>query len=486
MTLAAKTVSPPSSSPPAEGRPPPSPKRYPLVGHLPWVLRAAGGTFRPMLNARAAFPEGLFRLTMPTGRTPVFVLSARLCAELCDETRFHKSIVGPLEFLRDAAADGLFTAHHGEPAWGTAHKLLVPGFAASAMGRFFPTMQRVADSLVEHWGGAADAGVDVDVSVDMTKLTLDTIALCGFDRDFDSFGSAELHPFLQALGRILAHTERRLRRPAFVDTLKRGEQRRYQADLQTMSSVVDEVIARRKVMPRADWPKDFLSLMLDDGSGGSPLTDENIRAQVITFLIAGHETTSALLSFALFHLLQSPDDLARVRAEADAAFDADGDDSDGGATLKGVLDLSHTRRVLSEALRLYPPAMAFQVTPHAPTVLDGQWAVKPGDPLVVILPAVHRDPEAWERPDTFWPDRFLKENEAKRPPNAYKPFGNGKRACIGKQFALIEATLALARVVHSFDLDGDDNRARNADLKLLETLTIKPADFRLRPRRRQR
>ncbi len=458
---------------------PPSPRRYPVIGHLPWLMRAAGGTYQPMLNARASFPQGLFQLHMPTGRRPIFVLSARICAELCDETRFHKGIDGPLEFLRDAAADGLFTARHGEAAWAPAHKMLVPGFAASAMDRFYPAMLQVADSLVGHWQKAADNDAEVDVSADMTKLTLDTIALCGFDRAFASFEHEELHPFLQALGRILSHTERRIRRPIVVDQLMLVEQWRYRRDLQIMNDVVDDVIARRKAMPRAEWPKDFLSLMLDDGSGSTPLSDENIRAQVITFLIAGHETTSALLSFALFELLRHPDELRKVRDEADAVFKAGSV-----PTLKEVLGLSHTRRVLSEALRLYPPAIAIQVTPHEPTTVDGQWAVKPGDPLVIFLPAVHRDPEAWDRPDEFMPDRFLKENEAKRPPHAYKPFGNGKRACIGKQFALIEATLCLARLVAEFDLDGDDNRQRNAELELQETLTIKPKAFIIKPRRR--
>jgi cytochrome P450/NADPH-cytochrome P450 reductase len=464
----------------AVGAPPPTPRRYPVVGHLPWVV-GQGGVFGALLGARARFPEGLFRLHMPSGRQPTFVLSARIAAEVCDETRFHKGTKGPLELLRDVAGDGLFTASHGEPAWHLAHKMLVPGFTASAMDRYFPQMHEVVSDLIAHWERAADAGRPVDVSDDMTRLTLDTIALCGFDRRFNSFARPALAPFLQALARVLTHTERRVRRPPIMDRILALQTWRYRRDVDTLTRVVDEVIAARKRVPESSWPRDFLSLMISERTDGLAISDENVRHQVITFLIAGHETTSAMLSFTLKLLLDAPAHLSALRQEVDhvVASEARGDASE--LTLASVVRLKGVRRALSEALRLYPPAMAFQVTPHADTIVDGRWLVRQGEPIVVFLPAVHRDADVWDDPERFDPDRFLPEREALRPANTYKPFGNGKRACIGRQFALVEATLALARVLHAFDLEHD-----GAPLALRETLTIKPDRLRIIPRRRAR
>jgi cytochrome P450/NADPH-cytochrome P450 reductase len=455
------------------------PPAYPVIGHLLRVM-GRGGVFERLLAARVRVPHGLFRLQMPGGRTTTFILSAQLAAELCDESRFHKGTQGPLDFLRDAAADALFTAHHNEPAWAVAHKMLVPGFTAQAMDRYFPQMQDVVNDLVEHWGRAADEARAVDVVDDMTRLTLDTIARCGFDRRFESFGATELAPFLMSLARILTHTLRRVRRPPIMDRLRFVQTWRYRKDIETLFVVVDDVIAARKRLPETAWPRDFLSLMLAARSDGLALSDENVRHQVITFLIAGHETTSGMLSFTLKLLLDHPAQLNALRAEIDDVVEREAGGDAARLSLSSVVALKGVRRALSEALRLYPPAMAFQVTPYEDTLIGGRWRVERGDALLVFLPAVHRDAAVWDDPDRFDPDRFLPEREAARPNNNYKPWGNGKRACIGRQFALVEATLTLARLLHAFDFQSD-----GAPLRIKETLTIKPEDLRVTPRRRK-
>ncbi|RDG39640.1 cytochrome P450, partial [Streptomyces corynorhini] len=193
--------------------------------------------------------------------------------------------------------------------------------------------------------------------------------------------------------------------------------------------------------------------------------------------IAGHETTSGALSFALHHLVKDPTALRLVRREVDELW---GDTADPEPSYEDVGRLRHTRQVLNEALRLWPTAPGFQRQARRDTVLGGRIPLRAGQGALVVTPMLHRDPVWGDNPELFDPARFAPEAEAGRSPHAYKPFGTGERACIGRQFALHEATMLLGMLVHRYRLiDQDDYR-----LKLKQTLTIKPEGLTLTPVRR--
>ncbi|MYX46728.1 cytochrome P450, partial [Streptomyces sp. SID89] len=210
---------------------------------------------------------------------------------------------------------------------------------------------------------------------------------------------------------------------------------------------------------------------------GELLDEANMRNQVITFLIAGHETTSGALSFALYYLTKNPEVLARAQAEVDALWgDTDTPDPEYGDVGK----LTYIRQVLNESLRLWPTAPAFTVEPLADTVIGGRYPVRRGQPVMVLNLALHRDPAWGENVELFDPERFTREREAARSIHLFKPFGNGERACIGRQFALHEATLVLGLLVHRYRLiDHADY-----ELKIKSSLTIKPDGFTIKPARR--
>ena len=447
----------------------PSPRGWPLVGNLLQIPR--GGLTQHVMRLAADY-DGVFELDFAGFRSP-FVTSAKIVAEISDEKRFRKVIGPPLSILRPLAGDGLFTAEGDEPNWSKAHRILTPAFGQRARRGYFDAMLEVALQLADSW--ARREGQDIAVSEDMTRLTLDTIALCGFDYRFESFAQAELHPFLQAMGRVLDETMARLTRHRLVTRLRKSANRRFEADIAAMHALVDDVIRVRHANPGE--ARDLLGLMLDavDPVSGERLSDENIRYQVITFLIAGHETTSGMLSFTLHLLLQHPQVLARARAQVDEVL--------AGGRLPTYDDLARLEvidRVLKESLRLWPTAPAYSVAPYQDAIIGGRYRIPKNRRVVVLLPAVHRDPAIWERPDEFDIDRFLPENEARIPAHAYKPFGNGSRACIGRLFAIQEAKLALALVLQRFELEDPYGYA----LKVRETLTLKPDGFRLRVRRR--
>lgn len=452
----------------------PSLPRLPVLASLPWLVHRHGFVARMLELAERHRAVGAFRVPMPDGRAPIFVGNVSLANDLVDESRFEKVLDGPLVHIRDFAGDGLFTAHSDEPSWHRAHHILSPGFSTSALDRYYPAMTSSLEALMAHWGRAR---APVDVVLDMTKLTLDTISLAGFDYRFDSFARPELDPFLKSLARALQESIDVLQRPKLLAPLFRGRRARYQRDIEDMFSLVDTVIRERKQRPVETWPRDFLSLMLNDADpkSGEKLSDENIRYQILTFLIAGHETTAGLLAFTFHELARNRSLFARVRREVDQAIGT------ATPTMKQVLGLDLVRRTLSEALRLWPTVPVVTRAAKDDTVLAGRYDVKKGQSFGLLLNAVHRDPVVWKEPSRFDPDRFLPEAVKVRPAAAYKPFGIGRRSCTGKHFALIEAALCVAMVVRDFDFDDP------GPLVLAPTVSPKPKDFRLhvRPRARQ-
>lgn len=405
------------------------------------------------------------------GRDALFVGDADLVAELADERRFAKHIGPGLENVREFAADGLFTAYNDEPNWAKAHDILMPAFALGSMRTYHPVMLKVARRLIDSWDRDARAGRPVNVPDDMTRMTLDTIGLAGFDYDFGSFERPEPHPFVESMVRCLEWSMKRLARVPGRD--HSAADAAFRDDAAYLAQVVDDVIAARTGTDQSA-AEDLLGLMLTAAhpADGTTLDAANIRNQVITFLIAGHETTSGAMSFALYYLAKHPTALELVRREVDALW---GDRADPEPAFDEIGRLTYTRQVLNEALRLWPTAAVFSRQAREDTLLGGRIPLRAGQAALVLTPMLHRQPVWGDNPERFDPARFTAEAEAARPVHAFKPFGTGERACIGRQFALHEATMLLAMLVHRYRLhDHADYR-----LTVKETLTLKPEGFTL-------
>ncbi|MFE4971600.1 bifunctional cytochrome P450/NADPH--P450 reductase [Kitasatospora sp. NPDC056651] len=435
----------------------------------------AAPMLRTMELARAHGPAFVQRLH---GHDALVVSGLELVEELADETRFTKSIGPGLVNVRRFTGDGLFTAYNDEPNWARAHDILMPAFALGSMRTYHPVMLRVARRLVDSWDRRQAAGLPVDVPGDMTRMTLDTIGLAGFGFDFGSFERDEPHPFVEAMVRCLNWAMVKLTRDP--EAHHGASDEAFRADADYLAAVVDEVIAARAGEGVQGPAEDLLGLMLGAvrPSDGSRLDAENIRNQVITFLIAGHETTSGALSFALYYLAKHPAVLREVQREVDGLWGAQADPE---PSYEDVGRLRHTRQVLNEALRLWPTAPAFSREAREDTLLGGRIPLRAGQTVFVHTPMLHRDPAWGDNPELFDPSRFDPEREQARSPHAFKPFGTGERACIGRQFALHEATMLLGMLVHRYRLiDHADYQ-----LTIKQTLTIKPDGFTLGLARRE-
>ncbi len=452
----------------------PGPAGLPLVGNA-FDIDADNPIEGFMAMAERYGP--IFKLSVPGG-TRLIVSGPELVEEICDDERFDKRVGGGLAALRKGAADtGLFTAETDDPLWHRAHNILMAPFSLQAMREYMPRMVDIADQLMDKWARLND-GDEVDVPEDMTRLTLDTIALCGFGYRFNSFYRDTPHPFVQAMVRTLAESQARARQLPIQTRLKIRAQRQVEEDQGFMNDLVDRLIAERRGQGDAGDTTDLLGRMLTgvDRQTGERLTDSNIRAQCITFLIAGHETTSGLLSFAIYYLLKDPALLERARAEVDEVL---GDTAT--PTFEQVHRLTYVRQVLDEALRLWPTAPGFSRYPYEDTTIGGRYAIPAHTTITVLSPALHRATSVWG-PDAaqFNPEHMTPERLASVSPAVYRPFGTGQRACIGRQFALQEAALVLGMVLQRFDL------VDHLDYQLATktTLTVKPADFRIQVRRR--
>ncbi|KAF1974985.1 NADPH-cytochrome P450 reductase-like protein [Bimuria novae-zelandiae CBS 107.79] len=409
------------------------------------------------------------------GGDRIVIGSQALMHEISNEERFTKTIAASLGEVRNGTHDGLFTAKGPEEKnWGIAHRVLLPALGPLAIRNMFDEMHDIASQLVMKWARQGPEQL-IHVTDDFTRLTLDTIALCAMDYRFNSYYSQHMHPFVEAMSEFLKVSGHRARRDPITQMFYRTETAQYWENIALLRKTSQEVIDKRKQNPTEK--KDILNGMLNgvDPKTGEKMSEESIIDNMITFLIAGHETTSGLLSFTFYYLLKNPSAYDRAQSEVDNVI------GKSPITLDHLTKLPYLNAVLREAIRLQPTAPAIGLHAKEDTTLGGKYECKKGVPIVALLPKVHRDPLVYgEDAEEFRPERMLDEEFERRNtefPDCWKPFGSGMRGCIGRPFAWQEALLVMAILLQNFNFSMEDP---SYELKIKQTLTIKPKDFFMR------
>jgi len=341
---------------------------------------------------------------------------------------------------------GLFFAADDDPEWHNAHKVLSKAFSHKSILSMVPLMCEQADKLVSALQENATNGNPVFLYDYMVKMALDTVAVCSMGTRFNSLSSQDEHPFPQAHAEAVE---------SFVNLLNVPEQfwwlcfltkRRIKRAGDRVNAVIDDVIHKRiakETQSLGDQP-DLLEIMLEGGDG-SRLSPENIRAQILTFLFAGHDSTAAAMSSLVVFLIANPDVEAKVLAEIQNVV--------GSADLAAhhLSQLTYLDWCLKETLRLVPPAGAVRrVALRSDQVLGGRWKLKKGTPFYIVIWALQNDPETWGSDAAmFKPERWA----AGAPhPCSYMPFALGPRGCIGKEFSLIEQKVVAVKLLQNFTL----------------------------------
>ncbi|TLS30737.1 hypothetical protein PpBr36_03914 [Pyricularia pennisetigena] len=463
----------PSGCPYSKGEKIPGPTAYPLIGSIPHLdLKAP---FESMLSIQKQYGP-IFQMVF-AGKREISVCTRELAHEVCDETRWHKLVTSGVSTLRQVVQDALFTAHHGSRQWGISHRILKPIFGPLSVRSMFDEMSDVAEQLCLKW---ARHGPDhaIDVAGDYTRLTLDTIALCMMDYRFNSFyRDGHHHPFVKHMVAILSEADIQAMLPDWAGFFRPRAMRKFKKDIQLMTDLCTGMVEARRRNPVVR--RDFLNAMLNnsDPETGERLDDDEIVRNLITFLVAGHETTSGMLCFATYYLLTHPETLAKAQKEVDDVVGT------GPVTAAHLGRLPYLDAVFREALRLMPTAVAFYVTPYKPEMLAGKYLVQPGEAVCLLLDPIHRDKAVYGPDADEWkPERMLQDDFEALPPDAWKPFGNGQRICLGMAFTWQEAKLAMAMLLKNFDLSMDDPEYK---LKIKHLLTIKPEGFNIRAKLRR-
>jgi cytochrome P450 len=359
---------------------------------------------------------------------------------------------------------GLFLAEGEE--WRVQRRTLAPLFTPKTVAGFAAATNDAAQDLVARWLRLREGRI-FDIQPEMARVTLDvlgrTIFSDGLGRDPSEFTDA-LTRYFAVLGRLDPFDL--LDFPDWAPRLTKLTGRKA---LRVYDDVVDidALVARRKALlaeNKAAAPRDILTLLLEarDPQTGAGLGREEVRANIMTFIGAGHETTANALIWSLFLLSLSEEWRLRLAAEADSVLPGPVEDY--------AEKLVETRAVIEEAMRLYPPAASISRAALDFDTLAGR-RIHKGTLVLVSQWVLHRHRLLWDEPDLFDPRRFLPGARERIDRFAYLPFGAGPRICIGAGFALQEAAIILAHVMRSFTLEVE----RGYRVHPVQRITLRPA-----------
>ncbi|KAK9729207.1 hypothetical protein K7432_000488 [Basidiobolus ranarum] len=390
---------------------------------------------------------------------------------------FTKRVTAQSSEVKAIGGEGLFTTSSDENVWKLAHKLLIPAFSNSAMKGYAEDMGHLALKL-SNVLGSFKPDEPFLVTDWMTRITFETIGMLGFGYDFKLLDSKDspLHPFIDAMSFCLTELKTRTSRSQYWKKLPIWSNYKFDRMMDLMKNTVDEVIAQRKKdAAHNETFTDLLAFMLDarDKSTGEKLTDDVIRDQVLTFLIAGHETTSNTLSWCLYLLVRHPAVMKKVIQEIVNA----GIDGENPPTIAQVSQLKYVNQVLKETLRMYPPVAAVQKYCIKDCILPFGYKIEKDTAAQISIYSLHYNPDIWTEPEVFNPDRFSSAEESKRSPYAWLPFSSGPRACIGMQFSLQEAKIVLATMLRRFEFHLMDDKPV---FYTTASATLKPENLHMR------
>jgi cytochrome P450 len=414
--------------------PPPAPETMTAIGRMAAMRESAIGSW-----GQRAYEEDVVRGRF-FGRSS-FILNTpdAIRHVLVDNYENYTRTPAAIRVLRPVLGEGLLIAEGR--AWKYQRRTLAPAFTPRAVAPLVPHMIAVTDETIAKLQAAA--GEPVDLREAMQRMTLEIAGRTMFSFGMDRHGAA-LRDFVMEYGERLA-------RPHFLDLLlplgwptpqdfSRARFRKRWTQFVAMLMAERRAVGKNEGAP----PRDLFDLMgaARDPETGEAFTDEQLGDQVATMILAGHETTATALFWSLYLLALDPATQNELAAEVQ------------GATLNDALDverLKFTRAVVDETMRLYPPAFLIARAAAAPDTVAGL-PVRKKDVILIAPWLLHRHEKLWRDPNAFIPSRFMPPAP---PPDrfAYLPFGVGARVCIGAHFALVEATLALARIIGAFRVE---------------------------------
>jgi enediyne biosynthesis protein E7 len=330
-----------------------------------------------------------------------------------------------LDRVKILLGKGLMTSEGG--LWTGQRYMMQPFFHRRVITQFAEVIGTANSQLLARWEALERREEAVNITDEMSALTLEIVLRAIFGRDLQRM-SAELGG-----------------NPFEVVSKEQGRNLQFAFKFRSLTKLVAGLIERRRQEKEEHF--DYVAMLMGarDKESGQPMGERQLIDEILTLVVAGHETTASGLNWTWYLLSQHPDVEARLHAELDAVSE------ESAPSLAQMEQLSYTQQVINEALRLYPPGWLLSRRTVQPDVLSG-YGIPAGANVLLPLYLLHRHPRYWKDPDTFFPERFAPDHEAERPRFAYMPFAAGPRHCIGETFALYEMLMHLHRVARHFRL----------------------------------
>jgi cytochrome P450 len=306
--------------------------------------------------------------------------------------------------------------------WRSQRYMMQPFFHRRVVTGFAQTLEAVNEQFLARWDDFATRGEPLNVTEEMSELTLEIV--------LRSIFGADLPQLAEAFALVTKDPARNLQ---------------FAFKFRSLTKLVAAVIERRRANNEEHF--DFVGMLMTarDKESGAPMSDKMLIDEIMTLVVAGHETTASGLNWTWYLISQYPEVEARLHAEIDAAPVMTA------PSLEQMETLPYTRQVIDEALRLYPPGWLLSRRTLEPDVLSG-YEIPANTDVLLPLYLLHRHPRYWQNPNVFWPERFAPEHEAERPRFAYMPFAAGPRHCIGETLALYEMLMHLYKMGRRFRL----------------------------------
>jgi len=422
---------------------PPGPKGSPVIGNSGQYARDPFSFITACAEAYgdvAHFDLGpieTYMITNPADIERVLVT---------DDAKYRKPAFQD-DAIGDLLGEGLLLSD-GE-TWRKQRELAQPAFLMSRLSGLSEMMTDYTAEMLADWS----PGDVVDVEIEMARLTVRIIVEAMFGSTIDDERVRTVQENLEPLGSRFEPNPLRFAIPDWAPT---RENREYKKALSTIEGIVWDLIEEREGTHHtggageAGEPMDLLSILLRARDRGEQ-SDENLRDEMVTMLLAGHDTTALTLTYTWYLLSEHPEVESRLHDELDSLLGGER------PTFADVRGMEYTEAVLNEAMRLYPPVYTIFREPQVDVRLGG-YRVPAGSAVMLPQWAVHRSERYWDSPLEFDPDRWLDERADDRPRFAFFPFGGGPRFCIGKQLSLLEARLILGTVCQQYRLEyqGDE------------------------------
>lgn len=417
----------------------PGPKATPFLGNFS-LMKEVGHTYETYLSLHKEYGD-IFRLALPGGGTAYVLAGADMLQHVLQMNNSNYRKGERFKIAEPLIGKGLFISE-GD-FWRRQRRMMQPAFHRKQIALLVEEMVNTTAEMLDRWQAYADSGQTLDIQKEMMGLTMEIVTRTLFTNSLTSEEVIAVGESLTFLLEVIS--ERGNEIIPIGQKLPTRKNRKFDQSIQELNELIYRLIDERRAS--GENGDDLLGMLLDarddDGQGMNHL---QLRDELITMFLAGHETTAIALSWAFAHLSQSPEVRRRLNEEVDNVLAGDL------PTAADYARLPYAQAVFQESLRLYPPLPLTMRESIEDDEIDG-YHIPVGSLIFVNFYANHHNPDHWTNPEGFDPDRFLPENSKGRHRFAFLPFSGGPRQCIGNNFALMEGAVVLAMVAQRFELD---------------------------------